>query len=77
MEFVGPNSVVQMTVQTLASNIIMAIGWIILGKCTIMQSDVRYRVLGNRIIYVAGNSFSIVPISVDLFNKNKKYAQTM
>ena len=47
MEFVGPNNVVQMTIQAMASNVIMSIGWIILGKCIIMQSNsnVRYCVL--------------------------------
>ena len=32
MAFVGPNSVVEMTITTMASNIIVALGWIILGK---------------------------------------------
>ena len=39
MEFIGPNNVVQMTIQSMASNVIMSIGWIILGKCIIMQSN--------------------------------------
>ena len=32
MSFVSPNNVVEMTVTTMASNIIVALGWIILGK---------------------------------------------
>ena len=32
MSFVSPNNVVQMTITTLASNIIIAFGWIILGR---------------------------------------------
>ena len=32
MSFVSPSNVVEMTVTTMASNIIVALGWIILGK---------------------------------------------
>lgn len=32
MAFVGPNNVVEMTITTMASNIIVSLGWIILGK---------------------------------------------
>ena len=32
MAFIGPNSVVEMTVTSMASNIIVAFGWIIIGK---------------------------------------------
>ena len=32
MSFVSPNNVVEMTVTSMASNLIVALGWIILGK---------------------------------------------
>ena len=32
MSFVGPSNVVEMTVTSMASNLIVALGWVILGK---------------------------------------------
>ena len=71
MEFVGPNNVVQMTIQSMASNFIMSIGWIILGKCIIMQSNLNTKncVLEKCVTHVAGYLFYAFSISVDLFKK--------
>lgn len=42
MAFVGPNNVVEMTVTSMASNIIVALGWIILGKWFLVLEKLAY-----------------------------------